>query len=260
MFRQNPFLFQKKIKFLITFFFLFFPLLVQAKEYKKLSWKTLLPGFSETTLITEDSLDNKITLQLYKIDLKKYRIQVVQAKDFQRQKMSAKDFSKKSNAILAINGGFFDPSYQSLGLIVQNGKIVNPLRQISWWGVFSIDQNHIPRVEKVKDFKNGSNLEMAIQAGPRLIEEGKPVSAKPNVSQKTFLGITPENEVIIGVTDGSVLNAIDFVEILSNQLLLKSALNLDGGGSTQLYVKTGSYEKNLLGFTEVANGVVVVPR
>lgn len=252
---------KKPTSTLVAFFILLlFPALLQARDTRPLAWKTLLPGFKEARLVTKDSQENTITLQLYKIDLKKFKVQVAQAKDYQQKKMSAQSFVKQTGAVLAVNGGFFDPSYQSLGLIVQNGKVLNPLRPVSWWGVFSVDQNHLARVAKVKDFQLNSSIEMAIQAGPRLIEDRVPVAVKPNVSQKTFLGVTQDNELIIGVTDACVVDAVDFVTILAQELALKSALNLDGGGSTQAYAKAGAYEKNLPGFTEVANGVVVIPR
>lgn len=239
-------------------FILFFSSSAAAKD--SLSWKQLLPGLQQTSYSSKDAQGNSFTLELYKIDPKQFRLQVVQAKDLGLEKVSAKEIVSKTGGLLAVNAGFFDPVYKPLGLIVKDGNVLNPVRPVSWWGVFSFDKASGPQVSRAEDFQAKPSVEMAIQAGPRLVDEGRTFPLKKNDSQKTFIGITPENEIILGVTDSSAVDAPDLANILLKDLQLKEALNLDGGSSTQLYAKVGSFEKEIPGVTAVANGIVVLPR
>jgi uncharacterized protein YigE (DUF2233 family) len=208
----------------------------------------------------KDGQGNPFTLELYKIDPKQFRLQVVQAKDLGQEKVTAKEIVSKTGGFVAINAGFFDPVFKPLGLIVKDGNILNPVRSVSWWGVFSLDKNTGPQVSRVEEFLLRPSVEMAIQAGPRLLDDGKPLPLKKNDSQKTFIGITPEGEILLGATDVCALDAADLSNILLKDLQLKEALNLDGGSSTQLYAKVGPFEKEIPGVTAVANGIVVIKR
>lgn len=239
-------------------FLLFFSSSALSKD--ALPWKPLLPGLQQSSWSTKDSQGNSLTLELYKIDPKQFRLQVVQAKELGLDKVTAKEIVSKTGGLVAVNAGFFDPVFKSMGLIVKDGNILNPVKPISWWGVFSLDKNSGANVTRAEEFQLKPSVEMAIQAGPRLLDDGKPLPLKKNDSQKTFLGITPEGEIIIGTTDLCAVDATDLANILLKDLQLKDALNLDGGSSTQLYAKVGSYEKEIPGVTAVANGIVVLPR
>src|SRR5262249_46870070 len=198
-----------------------------------LPWKILVPGLQEASWVGKDGQGNSLTLELYKIDPKQFRLQVVQARDLGQEKITAKEIVSKTGGLVAVNAGFFDPLFKPLGLIVKDGNILNPVRSVSWWGVFSVDKNTGPQVSRAEVFQARPSVEMAIQAGPRLLDDGKPLPLKRNDSQKTFIGITPENEIILGATDICALDATDLAGILLKELQLKEALNLDGGSSTQ---------------------------
>ncbi len=225
----------------------------------QVQWRALSPGLEEAQYTTQDSHQNPVSFLLYKIDLKRYKIQPVQALDYRSDKMLVKEMVQKSGALLGINGGFFDPAYKSLGLLVKDGRELNAVKPVSWWGVFFIESG-VPQVVKSSDYNPRGFVEFAIQAGPRLVENGSVIPLKPNISQKTFIGATANQEIILGVTDKSALEAEDFARILAQELKLNTALNLDGGSSTQLYAKVGNYEKETPVLASVANGLVVIPR
>ncbi len=223
-------------------------------------WRPLLPGLSETLWSGKDSMGNSFALEMFKIDPKQYKLQLVQASDYHMTKISAKEMVAKTGALLAVNAGFFDMQSKPLGLLVKDGNTLNPLRPISWWAIFSYDKYAGTRIDRLEDFQLRQSTEIALQVGPRLIDEGHVIPLKRNDSQKTFIGITPDNQWVIGVTDMCALEASDLANTLFKEFQLKEALNFDGGGSTQLYAKIGAYEKEVYGLTSVANGLVVVPR
>lgn len=245
----------KKVFSLILLFVGFLP----SSLYAKISWKTLTSGIEQARYQTQGAQGEALTLQLFRIDLHKNQIQIGQAKDYGLPNVTMKDLAQRRGALLAINGGFFDPQYKSLGLLVNEGKTLNPFRQVSWWASFILNQN-IPQILKTKKITVEPSMEMAIQAGPRLVQDGKPVSSNPKFSRKSFIGITSQNQVVLGVTEDSFAEINDLARILAEEIKLTQALNLDGGRSTQLYAKIGTYEKDLPGFSPVANGIVVVSR
>ncbi len=243
-------------------FLVFLFLIVSPFSFSKenISWKNLLPGLQQTTWVGKDSQGSPVTLELFKIDPKQFRLELVQAQDFGQTKITAKEMVQKTGGLLAVNAGFFDPGFKPLGLLVKNGQQLNPLRSVAWWGIFSLDKWSGPEVSRPEEFQMRPSTELAIQVGPRLVDNGKPLPVKHNDSQKTFIGITKDHQIVLGVTELCAVDAVDFAQILSRDLQLKEALNFDGGSSTQLYGKISSYQKDLPGITAVANGVVVVRR
>ncbi len=246
-----------KKNLLFALFFLFF---ASSAAFGEVSWKPLLPGLQQASWSGKDTTGHTYSLELFKIDTKQYKLQLVQASDYQLSKISAKEMVLKTGALLGINGGFFDPQYKPLGLLVKDGNVVNPSKPISWWGVFSYDKNSGASVDKSGEFQAKPTTEVAIQVGPRLIDENRIMPLKKNDSLKTFVGIASDHQVILGVTEMSSVDANDLAQMLWKELRLREVLNFDGGGSTQLYAKLGKYEKDLPGITSVANGLVIVRR
>ena len=86
------------------------------------------------------------------------------------------------------------------------------------------------------------NVECALSAGPSLVINGKKTGNPKDehfteskiltqVAQRTFIGVTANNEVMIGTVSASVAQLKDIVLKLG----LKSAMCLDGGASSGLY-------------------------
>ena len=90
----------------------------------------------------------------------------------------------------------------------------------------------------------------ALQSGPLLFNRGAPVEIMRGLgryARRAVVGIDKEGRVIIAVTD-AVLGGLSFAELqelFANpkwQLDTWNCSNLDGGGSAQLYVKSGRWK------------------
>lgn len=151
------------------------------------------------------------------------------------------------NAVAGINTNFFDTSNKPLGLIVDDSKQLNKIHLGGslLTGIFEIknqtSSNQVINIIHRKDYKN-KNVTMAFQAGPRLINKGKPLSIKSkNVSsRRSGVAINKDGEIIIFATllrfPGASLAQIQQM-LLDPRLAIVDALNLDGGGSSQLFIK-----------------------
>jgi uncharacterized protein YigE (DUF2233 family) len=165
-----------------------------------------------------------------------------------------RDMARRAGAVLAVNGGFFTPEFAPLGLLVSQGKELNPIRKADW-GVFLVRHGQASVVHW-RDLKDLAGVEFAIQCGPRLVVDGKPVHVKPHRARRTALGVDARGRVMVVATEGAVLLS-ELVDFLIARGAVQ-ALNLDGGTSTQL--SSRETDASVEALAPVANGVGVFPR
>ncbi|WP_232048499.1 phosphodiester glycosidase family protein [Legionella adelaidensis] len=222
------------------------------------NWKTLAPGV-EYKDINKNTLSPWSHIHVFRINLEKNELDLVMAKKLAKKYASAKDFSEHSKALITLNGGFFDQDHQPLGLRLSHHNQHNPIKNISWWGIFYI-KNQQPSISNVTRFKADKSIDFALQSGPRLLIKGKIPSLKTGVAERSALGIDKEGNVIILVTEHFPMTTTALAELMHNQLHCEDALNLDGGSSSQLYAKIDSFHLHVPGFSEVSDAIIVKPK
>ncbi|MDF3054110.1 MAG: hypothetical protein K0Q74_17 [Gammaproteobacteria bacterium] len=205
-------------------------------------------------------------IHAFQIDPSIYNFEVVvTGKDaIQTGARSITGLMQQQNAVIATNGGFFSPEMGLLGLRVSKGSSLSPIKSTSWWGIFYIKHNQA-HVVSYKNYRPDSAIQFAIQAGPRLVVNGKIPKLKPGVSYRTALGIQPSNKIILLATENLLLSTQELAEIMQrpeekNGLNCVNALNLDGGRSTQLYTRLDKLSLELPGLTKVADLIFVIPK
>ena len=194
----------------------------------------------------------------------KFRLEVLLAKNNRHEFETAQSFAQNSGAKLVINGGYFSPEYQSLGLIVRNGVPINPKHPTSWWGIFHITDGK-PMIDTPNNFKIKPTTTMALQAGPRLLVHGEIPHFKPGIAERSCVGLDAQGRVyIVALTEElwSLERLAQFLALSpeAGGLGLTYALNLDGGSSTQLYANFKGFRLHLPGTKPVANALALFPR
>src|SRR5262245_53707990 len=95
---------EKGMKTLLIFLFLFIiPSSLHSENSNPVRWNPLIPGLQEAHYVTQDSKGSSIRFQLYKIDPKRFRFQLYQAKDFNTDHLTAKDLTARTKALIAVN-------------------------------------------------------------------------------------------------------------------------------------------------------------
>lgn len=234
-------------------------LLLLSSGHAENHWKTIAPGIDyldlESSLLTPWS-----HVHVFKINLRHNRLKLGLAKHLQQPHASVEALGRNEHALIAINGGFFDKKYQPLGLRASEGQRMNPLKNISWWGVFYTRRLRA-FIASPKQYIPRHGIDFAIQSGPRLVVNGVIPSLKPGRAQRTAMGIDRQGNVLILVTENVSLNTEELAQRMKNSPLnCKHALNLDGGSSTQLVVNLPNFNLNVHGFSNVSDAVLVVPR
>ncbi len=216
------------------------------ERYEGVAWRSVAPGLQTKPL-------KQIDAHAFRIDLQALRLTAKGSK----QGMSVSDLAKGSDALVAVNGNFFDPQYRTQGLLRSNGKTLSRFKRADW-GVFSIhkDKASIVHTRSWKP-ETEKSAEFAIQCGPRLVVNGRVLSLKPQWARRTAIGVEANRRFVLLV----VVNK----QILTSELALvmkgigaRYAVNLDGGSSSQLWMPKPS-SINIRG-ARVANAILVVKR
>ena len=175
-----------------------------------------------------------------------------------------------NNAILAVNGDYYGAN--STGYVIRNGVVYrDTVREDSSNGDLAIYkdgsfkiiyEDQISADQLVKD-----GVVNLLAFGPALVENGEiAVGTNEEVGQamasnpRTAIGIIDENHYIIVVSDGRTseskgLSLYQMAEVMKS-CGVKTAYNLDGGGSTTLYFNGQVINKPTTGGNKISERAV----
>lgn len=224
-------------------------------------WEKIDEGFEfRSVQFDGEPYQSYIKLKILRVDLDRFQVRVLNSRAFGLDRMEIKVLARRSQALAAINGGFFLPGYRPLGLMIVDGHEVNPLRKADW-GIFLIQDNQ-PRIIHTQEFQNDKNISQALQVGPRLVVNRRELQMKKQVARRSALGITTKNRVILLNTEDTDVHAQDLARIFHRPesqggLECRDALALDGGPSAQMYAEYKSLKIDITGGWGVPNGIGV---
>ena len=250
---------------LITFVFIIclLPVHCTASPKAQYTWNQLKAGLQYATFSFALSENDRTRIHAFRIDPARYRLSVALAKD-EREGTTASDMAKGAGALIAVNGGFFTPEHTSIGLIIRDGKQLNPFHRTSWWSIFYIKGDKAA-IATPSGFKPDPAISTALQVGPRLTINGATPKLKEGVSTRSAVGIDRQGRVIILITSGHGISMRELAKrmggtIFQGGLGCPNSMALDGGSSSQLYAKIGNFELDQPGLARVTNGLVVLPK
>ena len=178
--------------------------------------------------------------------------------------------AKNNNAILAVNGDYYGAN--STGYVIRNGVVYrDTVRENSNNGDLAIYkdgsfkiiyEDQISADQLVKD-----GVVNLLAFGPALVENGEiAVGTNEEVGQamasnpRTAIGIIDSNHYIIVVSDGRTseskgLSLYQMAEVMKSYGV-KTAYNLDGGGSSTLYFNSQVINKPTTGGNKISERAV----
>jgi uncharacterized protein YigE (DUF2233 family) len=164
-----------------------------------------------------------------------------QAKGPGTQWKNAQAAAKAKGAVAAINGGFFTPEGTPLGLVVENKKPFGHWNRSTSLtsGVFFVQEGK-PHLERSSSPSPPAATEHLLQTGPFLLEKNSVISGLSNkeARPRSFLLWDGRHHWAIGYANSATLATL--AKALAQQAVpnfkIQSALNLDGGSSSQLWI------------------------
>jgi uncharacterized protein YigE (DUF2233 family) len=207
----------------------------QRNKNKATQLRVLEAGLEYAALsVRPTGSDSPTTIHVLRLDPRRFAMTVIDAAKTGVKLADARAFRVADKAIAAVNGGYFDPEYRPLGLLVSGGRQLRRLRRVDH-GVFTVADG-TPRLQHARKFNKPAKLDFAVECGPRLVVDGKPLTFKPGVHRRTAIGHDRSGRVLVLATAG-VLGLADLAAFMARPLASGglgaiAALNLDGGSST----------------------------
>jgi len=147
----------------------------------------------------------------------------------------------RGNFLAGVNGGYFDPDYRPIGLLVVDGTVITPLQKAKLLsGVLSAVPKKI-QILRVSEFSIAQKPEAAVEAGPMIVDLGKAVRGleATRMARRTFVALGSGDKAALGFCSDVTLAdlATILMMAMTTDFKLQRALNLDGGSSSAFWFK-----------------------
>jgi len=176
------------------------------------------------------------------------------------------DVMRSDNFIAGCNAGYFNPEFGPLGLVVSKGTRVGSFQKSSLLGGVILVRKGRPTLLWRDEYTEQKGITELVQAGPRLVNGGKPVAGLEATKRRarTFIMTDCAGKWAIGICDRASLRELSDIlatPALFPEMEVERALNFDGGSSTGLWFRQAdgkeSYSRE---FATVRNFLAVMPR
>ena len=125
--------------------------------------------------------------------------------------------ARDSDAAFAINANFFDPDRKPLGVVVSRGEVIQRPHPVSWQSIFYTTSKSKAAIVLPEQWATvRDDAAMAVQAGPRLVAEGRATGAtRGNASLRSGVCLTADGRVVFFVTTMRRLYDVDEMTALA---------------------------------------------
>lgn len=169
------------------------------------------------------------------------------------------------NPIAVMNGGYFDENGRPTALVIFDG-IRRGESYDGFGGMVVINGQGEFELRSLRDqpFDPNEDLQQAMQSSPMLIQPGGTLSdfeANDDRSRRTVIARDTQGRILLIASNTLIFTLSEFAHALKNSdLELDAALNLDGGRSTGLYVRTPAASVTIDSIEKVPLVLTIEPR
>lgn len=221
------------------------------------------PQIPKHPLKVRSSSYNGIDFTVLTFDRRDYRLKVVDQKDGPGSRFdSAREAA--GGAPAAINGGFFGPDGEPVGLVITDGERRGYFNSASYLGTGIVDGNAVSLATR-SSYQKSSEL---LQSGPRLVWKGETLTglSRGNSRPRSFVIWDGAEHFGLAYADSASLKGLS--EALQSQPIpgftINYAVNLDGGTSCDFYLSDsipgGGFSKSSFFRKKARNYLVLQPR
>jgi Phosphodiester glycosidase len=147
---------------------------------------------------------------------------------------------KREECACGVNGGYFDAEFKPIGLRIADARILSPVRRARLITGILLQSDRGTNIVRVGEFSREQRVVAAIQAGPFLVEESKPIRGlnDSQLARRTFAGTGRDDRALLGVCSdvslGQLANILATAPI-AGDFKIRRAMNLDGGSSSAFW-------------------------
>jgi hypothetical protein len=207
-------------------------------------WREIKPGIEQLALrgqVTSgaDKVDELIVIA--RIDPKRVQLKVQYAPTAPQH---VRAWLEATQADVVINGGYFDEQNVATALVVVDGAGTG--KSYSGFGGLFALRGNAPSLQwlKAKPYRPDPKITYALQGSPMLVYNARMVpgiSDNGARSRRSFVAIDKQGRVLLGICQFAQWTLTDLAKYLSEatDLQIQNAVNLDGGGSSGLWIRGG---------------------
>jgi hypothetical protein len=197
-------------------------------------------GLEHRYVVVEDSNSGeRASLELAIFSAKSCRLRVIdQARE---PRLGLDETMARGNFLAGVNGGYFDPQYNPIGLLIVEGTMIAPLQRARLLsGVLSVTARTV-QIFRVAEFSVTQKPDAAVECGPMVVDLGKSVRGLESrkLARRTFAAVAAGDKAALGFC--SEVTLADLSSILAMVTVpnfkIQRALNLDGGSSSAFWFK-----------------------
>ena len=204
-------------------------------------WNKVSPGIELRYEDWKNPDGDDDTVTIARFDLHKVKLSVGYQPG---QPLLMHDWMQQERAIAIINGGYFDQQNNATALVVSNGKAYGE-SYAGFGGMLSVNSQgkvSLRSLHQQPYDPNKEHLEQATQSAPTLMLGGKRTQFNADASQtrRSIVAMDKQGHLLFIASPGQVFSLDQLADQLaSSDLSIDTALNLDGGASTGLYINAG---------------------
>jgi len=209
-------------------------------------WTSVGPGVDYQEF-RGDNYDVHVT----RVDLTNEDIQVISTRESEKG-LKVSDFAKREHALVAINGDYFDERFNPVGMTVGPCGQWDSVKKIRREGYIAVGDNKA-RIAKQSEVSLDADpedwMDATVSGWPALIVSCKRVTPLPGSASftlathpRTAVGLSKDRKTLyLVVADGRRTGIPGFTlpqlaTFIAEKLHACSAINLDGGGSSAMWV------------------------
>lgn len=234
--------------------------------------------YSRLANLVRSYANDAVHLHVVVVDPERFDVAVVDATDLPAgetaSRRSVRDIAEGLGAICAVNAGFYDESDRPVGLHVSRGRTLRPwgMRHKTSAGVlyfhdgrWKIIANGTYRAYWVRR-RPPKPMTEAVQCYPLLVAKGRVLrswQAGSKIAARSAVGLDARGRLLFAVTENDILSGLslcEMAEFMRSALGCEIALNLDGGPSSQLYLRHGTTRLEVPGRAAIRCAIAVFPR
>ena len=220
-------------------------------------------GLEHRYVVVEHSdSGERASLELAIFSIKSCRLRVID--QLSEPRVELEEVMNRGNFLAAVNGGYFDPDYRPIGLLVSEGKIIAPLQKARLLSAVLSAWPKKLQISRVAEFSLAQKPDAAVECGPMIVDLGKSVRGlePTRLARRTFAAVAAGDRAALGFASDVTLADLSIIlaSAMAGDFKIQRALNLDGGSSSAFWFKRANGSAFSIGEQKVVRNFVAIER
>jgi uncharacterized protein YigE (DUF2233 family) len=225
-------------------------------------WSEATPGVELRYEDWKSPAGNEDTVTIVRFDLRHIRLTVA----YQPTKpLLLSQWMQKEQATAIINGGYFDQQHHATGLVISNGQAFGTSYK-GFGGMLAVDNQGQVRLRYLSQqpYNAYAGLQQVTQSAPMLILPGGKrahFNADAVSSRRSVVATDKQGRLLFITSPSNAFSLDELADLLvTSDLSIDVALNLDGGSSTGLYTHAGNQHVSIDSLAQLPIVIIVKER